>query len=185
MKYFTVYYPQESGSFYWFILSSTLHRYVIYVIRDALELFAPWQQIINSFLAIYIYKISKETLDVTTKITTTIKSHGTHTPVGMHLSSAPGLSMRNPGSNRGTTALEVVIIKGLLVKDPLESLYYFNNGSSQLYCFQRSLVPQRWKGSSQGNAVRTSQLPIIFFRGEKGGVGHTSLGVQVNLMSLL
>lgn len=33
-------------------------------------------------------------------------------------------SMRNPGSNRVATALEVVIIK-----DPLGSLYYFNNGS--------------------------------------------------------
>lgn len=39
-------------------------------------------------------------------------------------------SMRKPGSNRVATALEVVIIKDLPVKDPLGSLYYFNNGLS-------------------------------------------------------
>lgn len=65
-------------------------------------------------------------------------------------------SMRNPGSNGVARVLEVVIIKDLLVKDPLGSLYYFNNGSSQLYCFQRSLLAQKRKGSWQGNAGRRS-----------------------------
>lgn len=66
-------------------------------------------------------------------------------------------TMRNPGSNGVARVLEVVIIKDLLVKDPLGSLYYFNNGSSQLYSFPRSPLAQRRKGSSQGNTGRRSR----------------------------
>lgn len=77
-------------------------------------------------------------------------------------------SMRNPGSNGVARVLEVVIIKDLLVKGPLGSPYYFNNGSSQLYCFQRSMLAQRRKGSSQGNAGRRSAACRFFSVGSKG-----------------
>lgn len=87
--------------------------------------------------------------------------------------------MRNPGSSRVVTALEVVIIKDLLVKDPLRSLYYFNNGSSQIYCFQRSLIPQRQKGSrecSQDISRECSQdisaARNFFQQGERGCWSH-------------
>lgn len=89
-------------------------------------------------------------------------------------------SMRKPGSNGVASVTEVVVIKDLLVKDPLGSLYYVNNGSSQLYCFHRSPSAQRRKGPSQGNAG----YPVSFSV-SKGGVDHTSFGIQVNLVFLL
>jgi len=76
--------------------------------------------------------------------------------------------MRNPGSNGVARVLEVVIIKGLLVKDPLGSFYYFNIGSFQLYCFQRSALARRRKGSSQGNEGRRSAAHSFVQWGARG-----------------
>lgn len=80
--------------------------------------------------------------------------------------------MRNPGSNGVARVLKVVIIKDLLVKDPLGSLYYFNNGSNELYCFQRSLLAQRRKGSPQGNAGRRSAARSFLQWGAREGWSH-------------
>lgn len=96
--------------------------------------------------------------------------------------------MRNSGSNGVARVLEVVIIKDLLVKDPLGSLYYFNNGSSQLYCFQRSPLAQRRKGSSQGNAGRRSAACSFVQWGARGCWSHIFGGpgkFSVSLPSLL
>lgn len=76
--------------------------------------------------------------------------------------------MRNSGSNGVARVLEVVIIKDLLVKDPLGSLYYFNNGSSPILLLPEEPVSTKEEGLIARERGQEIGCPRFCSVGSKG-----------------